>query len=158
MDGNTLVVWPQDPLDEVGAYLRHMTSLREHWGSLVGHVGRFAWRRRRDLRFDQLAASVLKPLHRAFYDSSPFDLQRRRNPRRSAVATTEPLDPLFTPGFCVDSRYVDYFKPTMVTDRGGAIILDEAFGGHRPRRVSSPCRPEPAVPRRPAAGVHVGLR
>jgi len=158
MDGNTLVVWPQDPLDEVGAYLRHMTSLREHWGSLVGHVGRFAWRRRRDLRFDQLAASVLKPLHRAFYDSSPFDLQRRRNPRRSAVATTEPLDPLFTPGFCVDSRYVDHFKPTMVTDRGGAIILDEAFGGHRPRRVSSPCRPEPAVPRRPAAGVHVGLR
>jgi radical SAM superfamily enzyme YgiQ (UPF0313 family) len=126
--------------------------------SLVRHVGRFAWRRRRNFRFDQLVASVLKPLHRAFYDTSPFDLQRRRNPRRSAVATTEPLDPLFTPGFCVDSRYVDHFKPTMVTDRCGAIILDEALGGHRPRRVSNPGRPEPGVHKRPAAGFHVGLR
>jgi hypothetical protein len=134
MDGNTLVVWPQDPINEVGTYLRHMNSLREHWGSLVGHVARFAWRRRRDLRFDQLAVSILKPLHRAFYDTSPW-----RNPRRSAVATTEPLDPLFMPAFRIASRYVDHFKPTMVTDRSGAVMLEEAFGAHRKRQRLSPC-------------------
>jgi hypothetical protein len=55
------------------------------------------------------------------------------------VATTEPLDPLFMPAFRIASRYVDHFKPTMVTDRSGAVMLEEAFGAHRKRQRLSPC-------------------
>ena len=134
MDGDTLVVWPQDPLDEVAAYVRKMSSMREHRAQLLRQVFRFAWRRRTDLSWDQLAVSVVKPLYRAFYDTSPFDLRRRRHPNRSGISTTEPLESLFTPMFPVDARYAGHFTPTMVTDRRGDVVLDEALA---PRRAVS---------------------
>jgi len=36
------------------------------------------------------------------------------------VTTTEPLDPLYTPAFRVESRFERHFRPTLITDAGGA--------------------------------------
>lgn len=138
MDGDTLVVWPKDPLDEVAAYVRTMSCMKEHRAQLFRQVFRFAWNRRNDLTWDQLAVCVVKPLFRAFYDTSPFDVLGRRHPNHSGVTTTEPLDRLFTPAFPVDGRFAHLFAPTMVTDRKGEVIQDDLLA--KPRRVPAVAR------------------
>jgi len=135
MDGDTLVVWPKDPLDEVAAYVRTMSCMREHRAQLFRQVFRFAWNRRNDLTWDQLAVCVVKPLFRAFYDTSPFDLLHRRHPNRSAVTTTEPLDSLFTPAFPVNGRHAHLFTPTMVTNRKGEVILEDLMAAPKAKRA-----------------------
>jgi hypothetical protein len=49
---------------------------------------------------------------------------KNRPKPRTYVSTTEPLDHMYTPAFRVDSRFENYFKPTMVTDGAGQLHED----------------------------------
>ena len=46
--------------------------------------------------------------------------------RRTYIATTEFLDPQYTPILRVAARFENYFRPTMVTDETGGLASELA--------------------------------
>ena len=82
----------------------------------------FVRRYRRALRPTQMAIALTSPTLLCLYtQATSYGSLRHPAPRRTYLATTEDLDPLYAPAFPVASRYAHYFKPTMLTNDAGSI-------------------------------------
>jgi CheY-like chemotaxis protein len=128
LDSVTLSLRPLDPIDEVADFFRNIQGLYGYRSRLLRHSLGFYKRYRSKLtNFQMMVAlnsSLLLCAERLITSCSWTNTQRKR--RHTHISTREPLDDAYTPAFCVDSRYEDYFKPTMVTDKAGHLIEDLA--------------------------------
>lgn len=143
LDGTTISLKPVDPLPEVAAFMRDLQTLRGFRAKVVRHSARFVrtWRRR--LSAEQMAIALTNAaLITAPLLSTLPTRWGRRAAVRTHVSTTEPLDSTYAPAFAVDPRYAGLFRPTMLTDAGGALsrdIADDVEAGRAPRgRVRLP--------------------
>lgn len=125
MDGSTFVIKTVDPISESVAFLREMLSLRGYRRRVLQHSWHFFQRYRSRLTKMQMLFSLTNAALLCAYSlaTSPTQLAApsAKGRRRTHVSTTEILDPVYTPSFRVDSRYEEYFKPTMVTDAAGML-------------------------------------
>jgi hypothetical protein len=126
-DGVTLALRPLDPLAEVVEFARDLPSLHGFRKQAVRHAAAFTRRYRGALDRLQLYAATLSAalICTETFATSPARLLARRA-RQTYVATTETLDPQYTPMFRLESRYETHFRPTMVTDPAGGLAEDVA--------------------------------
>ncbi len=127
LDGTTLALRPLDPLGEAAAFMRDLQTLKGYRARVAGHTLRFARHYARRLSWEQMAIA----LSNAALITAPLlatlpTRWGRRTGERTHVSTTEPLDSTYRPAFPVDPRYAGHFRPTMLTDAGGAISRDIA--------------------------------
>ncbi len=126
MDGLTVMMQPEDPIDEVIKFLRDVQSLRGYRRRVLRHSISFARRYRSSLDFVQMMLALgnagllcVPNLMNGFKRAS-----RQRQQPRTFISTTEPLDCVYTPAFRVASRFEKYFQPVMVTDKSGNLSED----------------------------------
>jgi hypothetical protein len=122
LDSVTLSLQPLDPIDEVADFLRDILSFRGYRLRALRHSLGFLRRYRSKLNKFQLTVALNSTLLlcvETLVTSSSWFGQRKRY--HTHISTREPLDDVYTPAFYVDSRYEDYFKPTMVTDKSGCL-------------------------------------
>jgi hypothetical protein len=133
MDGSTLVLKPVDPIDEAVAFLREMLSLRGYRMRVLQHSWHFHQRYRSRLTKMQLMFSLTNAALLCAYSlaTSPTQLAApsAKGRSRTHVSTTEILDGVYSPAFRVDSRYENFFKPTMVTDGAGNLTKEMIDSG-----------------------------
>jgi hypothetical protein len=151
MDGTTILQHPVDPIDEVVKFVDDLQSMKGYHGRVLKHAARFARIYRSKLTKMQMVLAVgagllvcAQPLTTSF---TGFGWARKRPRPRTYISTTEPLDHMYTPAFRVDSRYENYFQPTMVTDKAGELhqhILDSGLLKTE-AVVRQPVRPETAL-------------
>ena len=143
LDSTTLSLEPLDSTDEVLEFLRDIQSLRGYRRRVIQHALGFVRKYRRVLTKQQLTAALANGALLCAYrlmTSPSCGVSLRRSTRlRSHVSTTDSLDPVYQPAFRVASRYEDYFKPTMITDKFGALTeeLAEDLGPSREARVET---------------------
>ncbi|HEY0407392.1 MAG TPA: radical SAM protein [Pyrinomonadaceae bacterium] len=124
MDGLTIMMQPLDPLEEVVAFLRDMQTLRGYRQRVLRHTIGFARRYRSHLSPMQMALALgnagllCAPKLSTGYRRGGRR-SKQRQPPRTYISTTEPLDAIYTPAFRVASRFEKYFQPVMVTDKSG---------------------------------------
>jgi hypothetical protein len=143
LTGCTLSMRPVDPIPQVLEFVRDLDTLFGYRLRVARHAVEFVHRSRRALsplqRFTTLANAAVTCFPAVA--SSPAALWRRR-PRRTHFASTEPLDPQYTPMIHLDRRFEPFFLPTMVTDERGELaraIAPDVLGRF-PLRI-----PEPAA-------------
>lgn len=123
LDSVTLSLQPLDNIDEVADFLRNILSFRGYRLRALRHSLGFLKRYRSKLDKFQLIVALNSTLmlcaETLVTSCSWIGSQRKRN--HTHISTREPLDDVYTPAFCVDSSYEDYFKPTMVTDKTGCL-------------------------------------
>lgn len=122
LDGFTVSLRPLDPVDEVVSFVRGLTDLRSYRRQVVIKALDFVRRYRRRLNGFQLKLALANAalLCAPALINAPGRRALRRPPR-TFVATTEPLDPQYTPLFPVAARYAAYFQPTRLTDSRGCL-------------------------------------
>jgi hypothetical protein len=133
LDGVTLTMRPLDPEDEVLRFVRDLPSLRGYRGRALRHLGAFLRRYRGTLSPLQLYGAMVATalISSETFASSPTRIGRR-GPRPTWHASSEILDPQYTPMIRLAARYRDHFRPTMVTDADGALAGDVAADLARP--------------------------
>ncbi|HUE84039.1 MAG TPA: radical SAM protein [Pyrinomonadaceae bacterium] len=133
MDGTTVLQQPADSLPEVVKFVGDLQSFNGFHRQVLRH----------SLGFTRLYHSKLTKMQMAFAvgngllisaqtlttSLSGLDWLKRRRRPRTYVSTTEPLDHMYTPAFRVESRFANYFKPTMVTDKSGQLHEDMQSSG-----------------------------
>jgi len=128
MESTTLCVKPLDPIEKVRQFVYDIQTLNGYKTRVAFHSYRFYRNYRRYLTPFQMAIALSNALKITFQNT--FNLTaiprslRPRNPRRTHLTSTEPLDQVYTPAFPVHSRFADYFKPTLLTDDKGHITKD----------------------------------
>jgi len=133
MDGSTLVLKPLEPIDEAVTFLREMLSLKGYRRRVMQHSWHFFQKYRARLTRMQLLFSLTNAALLCAYSlaTSPTQLAApsAKGRRRTHVTTTEILDQVYTPAFRVESRYEQYFRPTMVTDDAGNLTTEMLDSG-----------------------------
>jgi len=133
MDGSTLVLKSVDPTAEAVTFLREMLSLHGYRRRVLKHSWNFHQKYRSRLTKVQLMFSLTNAALLCAYSlaTSPTQLAApsAKGRRRTHVSTTEMLDGVYTPAFRVDSRYEQYFEPTMVTDEAGNLTKEMINSG-----------------------------
>ena len=132
LDSATLSLQPLDHIDEVADFLRNIQSFSGYRSRVLKHSLGFYKRYRSKLSTFQmmvaLNSSLLLCAERLVTSCGWINAQHRKAARRhhTHISTKEPLDNTYKPAFRVDSRYEDYFKPTMVTDKDGYLAEELA--------------------------------
>jgi hopanoid C-2 methylase len=133
MDGTTILQKPVDPMDEAVKFVDDLQSMKGFHGRVLKHAAGFARIYHSKLTKMQMVMAVgagllicAQPLTTSF---TGFGWIRKRPRARTYISTTEPLDHMYTPAFRVDSRFENYFKPTMVTDKQGELHEDILTSG-----------------------------
>jgi hopanoid C-2 methylase len=140
MDGLTVMMQPLDPLEEVIKFLRDIQTLRGYRQRVLRHAFGFARRYRSHLNSLQMvlalgnAALLCAPKLSTGYRRGGWRWPRQ--PPRTYISTTEPLDAVYTPAFRVAARFEKYFQPVMLTDESGN--LSEAMINSGMPGLSSP--------------------
>lgn len=133
MDGTTILQKPLDSLEEVVKFVDDLQSLKGFKSRVVKHSINFASLYRSKLTKMQMifavGAGLLVCAQSLSTSLTGLGWTARRARPRTFISTTEPLDHMYTPAFRVDSRYEDYFKPTMVTDKRGELHEDILASG-----------------------------
>lgn len=135
MDGQKLVEWPQEPVEEVKAFLGALLRMRGRKLRLTRHVVRHAWHWRKSLPAELTALSLLRPLHRfgPRIGLGSFAQMRQswREPALTYAATTDARRLAYRPLFRMPEQFAPAFEPLVVTDDGGR--LTDAFEQARSR-------------------------
>lgn len=123
LDGTTIAIRPADDLGRAVQFLRDVQYFRGYRAQVFRHSVALAKRYRKVFDKHQMGlalanAALLCAAPEVTAPSFSTWLARGRT-RRTFVSSTEPLDKVYTPAFRVDSRYAQYFQPTMVTDASG---------------------------------------
>ena len=133
MDGTTVLQHPVDPIEEVVKFVDDLQSLKGFQGRVLKHAAGFTRLYRSKLTIAQMVLALgngllvcAQPLSTSF---TGFGWLKKRPRPRTFISSTEPLDHTYTPAFRVDSRFEDYFKPTMVTDAAGELHEDILTSG-----------------------------
>ena len=145
MDGNTLIMNPRDPVEDVVQFLKDMPTLRGYKKRVLKHSAKFLQLYRRKLDPPVLAAAIYNAaflcLPALVHNHETFaKRQRLVSPPRTYVSTTEPVGPLYEPFIPIDERVRHYFQPTMITDAQGELCEEVAADLVQPER-----RPLPAA-------------
>ncbi len=122
LDGSTLSLRPRDTLEQFQRFARGDQHLGDHRMHALSHTSRFLRRYRSVLDWPQRLVSVANAaiLCAPVAVTAPSVLGRRER-QRTFISSTDFLDDVYRPAFPVDSRYCDYFEPTMVTDEHGEL-------------------------------------
>ena len=130
LDSVTLSLQPLDSIDEAADFFRNIQGLYGYRSRILRHSLGFYKRYRSKLsNFQMLVAlnsSLLLCAERLVTSCGWLSSQRKRTRQHTYISTIEPVDDTYKPAFRVDSRYEDYFKPTMVTDKAGLLSEDLA--------------------------------
>ncbi|MEP6635552.1 MAG: radical SAM protein [Acidobacteriota bacterium] len=133
MDGTTILQKPVDPISEVVKFVDDVQSLRGFQGRALKHAAGFTQLYHSKLTKFQmilaLGAGLLVCAQPLTGSLTSLGWIRNRPRPRTYVSSTEPLDHMYSPAFRVDSRFESHFKPTMVTDKAGALHEDMINSG-----------------------------
>ncbi len=143
LNGNTLALRPLDPLDEVADFIRDLQDLRGYRSRVLRHSLGFFRRYRSKLNLSQMTVALGNAAllcADTLVTASPFSWLngRSKNSPRTYISTTDCLDDSYQPAFRVASRYEDYFKPTMVTDKNSRLVeelSEDLLAGREPTEV-----------------------
>lgn len=128
MDGTTVLQKPLDPISEVVKFVDDVQALRGYKGRAAKHAAGFTRLYHSKLTNMQmvlaLGAGLMVCAQPLTGSLAGLGWLRHRPKPRTYVSSSEPLDHMYTPAFRVDSRFESYFKPTMVTDKSGALHKD----------------------------------
>jgi hypothetical protein len=132
MDGITIVQKTLDPIDKAVEFVRGVEQFKGLRSRVIKH----------SIRFFNLYRSKLNPLQMSIGFEQGLLLSAhtlmtsttalgwlKKGRTRTYVSSTEPLDKSYEPAFRVDSRFQNYFQPTMVTDRAGNLAEELADSG-----------------------------
>jgi hypothetical protein len=125
MDGFTLLTHPLDDMACVIPFVRGLVKLDGPFARFAHRSIKFWWRYHKALSRQQMAFLMA--------NSFPALIDRRRTvgsrdeDQLTYVTSTQPIGPLYSPAFSVDERYVDYFRPTMITDASGELHANIAL-------------------------------
>ena len=141
MDGNTLIMTPKSPIEDVVQFLKDMPTLRGFQKRVLRHSANFLrlYYRKLPPLFMSVALGNAAYLclpsliadHQGFLKKQKLD----KHPPRTYITTTEPLGPLYEPFFPVAEKYRHYFEPTMITDERGELCEEVAGDLLEPTRV-----------------------
>jgi hypothetical protein len=124
MDGITIVQKTLDPLDQAVEFVRSVEQFKGLRGRILKHSIQFCQRYRTKLNPLQLSIGfeqgLLLTAHTLMTSTTAFGWIKKGR-TRTFVSTTEPLDATYSPAFRVDSRFENYFQPTMVTGARGEL-------------------------------------
>jgi hypothetical protein len=130
LDSTTLVLQPLDSFTEVCRFLKEIHSMSGFRNRMMAHYLGFTKRYGKIMTPMQLVIALANPALLAAYPvlTSPslWRKIRHRAPKRTYIATSEPLDITYTPALPVAHRYLHYFRPTMLTDDYGHLTEDLA--------------------------------
>ncbi|HKZ79588.1 MAG TPA: radical SAM protein [Pyrinomonadaceae bacterium] len=133
MDGTTILQKPLDNIAEVVKFVDDLQSLRGFRGRLLKHAVGFTRLYGNRLTKTQMVLAlgngVLVSAQPLTTSLTGLGWLKARPKPRTFISTTEPLDQVYTPAFRVDSRFTNYFKPTMVTDKRGELHQDMLNSG-----------------------------
>jgi radical SAM superfamily enzyme YgiQ (UPF0313 family) len=128
MDGATLTLKPRDSMGEAVKFVRDIQFLNGYKSRIMRHMKEFFKKYKkvlpwRSMGVAQYCAFLLctPKLSSAGSDIGRVIRNGLKQPPRTFIGSTEPLDSVYRPAFCVDSRYAHYFKPTMLTDEKGYL-------------------------------------
>lgn len=143
MDGNTLIMAPRDPVEDVVQFLKDMPTLEGYKARVMRHTASFLrlYYRKLDPLFLAVALgnAAFLCLPSLVHNHSGFlRREKLRHPPRTYITTTEPVGPLYEPFIPIGDDYRHYFEPTMITDERGELTEDVAEDLQEPvaRRVA----------------------
>jgi hypothetical protein len=144
MDGTTILQKPVDPMTDVVKFVDDVQSFRGYRHRAIKHAMQFARIYHSKLNTMQmilaLGAGLMVCAQPLTGSLKGLGWIRHRPKPRTYISSTEPLDHMYTPAFRVESRYESYFKPTMVTDKSGALhkdLLESGLLRNAPRKVAA---------------------
>ncbi len=133
LDSVTLSLQTLDPIDEVADFLHKILCVRDFRSRMLRHYLGFLKRYRSRLTKFQmmfiLGSNLLLCAESLLTSCGRVGSQHKRH--HTHISTIEPLDDVYTPAFCVDRRYENYFKPTMITDKSGSLsdnLIEDVLG------------------------------
>jgi hopanoid C-2 methylase len=128
LDSTTISMMPRDSLDEALGFVRSIQSLRGYRTRVLRHTVGFMRRYGKRLSSEQriIVLGTAMNLVAPVLLTSQALCQTLVWERRTHVSTTEALDAFYRPALPVASQYASYFRPTMLTDREGALTEDVA--------------------------------
>lgn len=125
MDGQKLVEWPKEPLEDVVPFVADLLRFRGRKAALAQHAVRHAWRWRKHFAWHETALAMIRPLHRFGGKINLGSLrqmrQSRREPPLTYSAMTDRLRSAYTPLIRLPSKFESCFEPLRVTDSDGAL-------------------------------------
>jgi hopanoid C-2 methylase len=128
LDSTTLSLKPQDSTEEALKFIYDIQTLRGYKTKLIIHELKFIKRYWKHLSLLQMFLIISNSINISMQNQPSLkffiDLFKSRNSKRTHLSCTEPLDELYTPAFPVDSKYQDYFRPIMITDKNGCLSKD----------------------------------
>jgi hypothetical protein len=113
LDGVTLCLTPLDGTEAFSRWWPGLLRLSGRRLLALRHEARFQWRYRRSLPGWRKLVSIGSLVG--------LSLPKYRRADRTFISTTERLDPQYRPAFALDSKFEAHFRPTYVTDGGGAL-------------------------------------
>ncbi len=133
LDSVTLSLQPLDSIDEVADFLHKILCVRDFRLRVLRHYLGFLKRYRSNLTKFQmmfiLGNNLLLCAESFLTSCGRAGSHRKRH--HTHISTREPLDDVYIPAFCVDTRYENYFKPTMITDKAGSLseyLIEDILG------------------------------
>ena len=143
MDGITIVQKTLDPIDQAVEFVRGVEHFRGLRSRVLKHSIQFFNLYRSKLNPLQLSIGfeqgLLLSAHTLMTSTTALGWMKKGR-ARTYVSTTEPLDQTYTPAFRVDSRFENYFRPTMVTDKSGNLANELIDSGLLKTSAASPAR------------------
>lgn len=132
LDGQKIVEWPREPLEQVQAFVRDIMSFRGHKTALLRHTLRRTLRRRQEYRLELLALTLLRPIHRYFGTfgiGSPRQMwQTFREPPLTFCSQSDTLRTAYRPFYRLPNHFANAFTPTLVTDEKGKLSDEIRMG------------------------------
>ena len=127
MDGRSLVCHTLDDLDRATAFVARLDRGAIPRRKLALHASRFLCSHRGGLKGWALVSTLTDYWAMAFPGLGTNGRERGLpGNRRSFLSTTEPLGSLYQPVINVPTRYMDHFRPLMVTGAQGELHEDVA--------------------------------
>lgn len=131
LDSTTITLKPMDPMSDLVPFVKNLQNLNGLGRKVISHSGRFLSRHWKNLSFWHMMLALYnglllcKPeLVTASSEFCKIGPHRFKKPPRTYIGSTESLDPAYSPAFHVDSRYKNYFQPTMLTDHEGNLSIE----------------------------------
>ncbi len=122
LDGVTLAMKSQDPVEDAVAFARDLPSLKGYRRRVLGHMRGFMKTYRGTLEPLQLYACLVAAALICTTSAASGPLQSFTNRRRPTYyAPTEALDPQYQPAIRLPEHFRRNFEPTLVTGPDGSL-------------------------------------
>ncbi len=132
LDGQKVVEWPKEPVEQVVPYVADLLRFRGRKSALLRHAVRHVWSRRSSFDVSQSMISLLGPLVRyggtLKIGSVRQMRQTWREPRRTYCAMTDPLSVSYRPSHRLLDKFTRDFEPLYVTDGEGRLTQEIRAG------------------------------